>query len=155
MMFKRKPDFVIGGDADPYLHRWYLIPRNRWLNLYLHHFMRSDDDRAMHDHPWWWMSVILAGPGYYEHTPTGIFWRKPWRPRFGKATALHRVELSHIGQPYHPYDWPETPVWTLFLTGPRVREWGFQCPKGWTHWRIFCGLPAGQNGGAKGPGCDV
>ena len=40
-------DLVVGGDADPYLRRWWLIPRNRIFNVYLHHFMRSDDDRVL------------------------------------------------------------------------------------------------------------
>jgi hypothetical protein len=25
------------------------------------------------------------------------------------------------------------PAWTLFITGPRWREWGFHCPQGWIH----------------------
>jgi hypothetical protein len=43
---KRAPDQVIGGRERPYMLRWYLIPRNRFCNIYLHHFLRSDDDRA-------------------------------------------------------------------------------------------------------------
>ena len=41
-----KPHFVIGGADDPYMLRWYLIPRNRRFNIYLHKFLRDDDDRA-------------------------------------------------------------------------------------------------------------
>jgi hypothetical protein len=57
----REPDLYIGGKDDPYLLRWYLIPRNRFFNVYLHKIVRSDDDRALHDHPWWWLSVMLKG----------------------------------------------------------------------------------------------
>ena len=49
---RRAPDFVIGGSDNPYLLRWFLIPRNPVFNVYLHKFMRSDDDRALHTHPW-------------------------------------------------------------------------------------------------------
>ena len=42
------PHMVIGGAEDPYLLRWYLIPRNPFVNVYLHKFLRSDDDRALH-----------------------------------------------------------------------------------------------------------
>ncbi len=42
----RKPDFIIGGPENPYLLRWYLIPQNRFFNVYLHKILRSDDDRA-------------------------------------------------------------------------------------------------------------
>lgn len=28
----RPPDVIIGGALHPYLRRWWLIPRNRWLH---------------------------------------------------------------------------------------------------------------------------
>jgi hypothetical protein len=49
---KRRPDFIIGGADNPYLLRWWIIPRNRWCNVYLHKILRDDDPRALHDHPW-------------------------------------------------------------------------------------------------------
>lgn len=64
----RPPDVVIGGEATPYTRRWWVIPRNRWFNVYLHHFLQSDDDRALHDHPWWNASLLLSG-SYREHVP--------------------------------------------------------------------------------------
>lgn len=57
----RAPDFVIGRTGDPYMERWWLIPRNRFFNIYLHRFWRSDDDRALHDHPWVNLSILLKG----------------------------------------------------------------------------------------------
>ncbi|MCO5085131.1 MAG: hypothetical protein M9939_26355 [Mesorhizobium sp.] len=139
---RRQPDICIGGEADPYMRRWWLIPRNRWFNIYLHHFMRSDDDRALHDHPWWNVSILLEG-SYTKHTieAGGVNRRTirtagDWKPR--TAASAHRIEL-HAG-----------PCWTLFITGPRIREWGFHCPQGWRHWRIFT---AGPNGETVGRGC--
>src|SRR5690606_37136256 len=91
----REPDFIVGRDAPAgaYLRRWYLTPwrnlqtrlrkraedaptrTNRAIahlvgllpNLYLHQFLRDDDDRALHDHPSWAASFMLQG-GYVEHT---------------------------------------------------------------------------------------
>jgi hypothetical protein len=63
----RKPDFIIGGADEPYMLRWWVIPRNRFFNIYLHHFLRSDEDRALHDHPWLNCSWLLDGR-YTEHT---------------------------------------------------------------------------------------
>lgn len=40
---------------------------------------------------------------------------------------------------------------TLFITGPRIREWGFWCPKGWRHWKEFT---APADSGNIGRGCD-
>jgi hypothetical protein len=58
----RNPDFVIGGNERPYLLRWWVIPRNPVFNVYLHCFLRSDDDRALHTHPWLFnVSWLLLG----------------------------------------------------------------------------------------------
>jgi len=56
---RRPPDFVIGPPDDPYMRRWWLLPRNRVLNVYLHHVRHDDDDRALHDHPWASLSILL------------------------------------------------------------------------------------------------
>lgn len=140
---KRPPDVIIGGTEQPYLRRWWLIPRNRFFNVYLHHFLRSDDDRALHDHPWWNLSVLLDGR-YVEHTieAGGINRRVSraagdWKLR--RAAAAHRIELD------------AGPCWTLFLTGPTLRAWGFHCPRGWVHWRDFTN-PA-DGGSTIGRGC--
>src|SRR4051795_4015193 len=78
--FWREPDFYIGGKVNPYLVRWWVIPRNRFFNVYLHKFLRDDDDRALHDHPWISLSFILRG-GYIEHTPGDVVirWADPHR----------------------------------------------------------------------------
>jgi len=57
----KEPSIVIGHDGLPYLKRWYIIPRNKYFNIYLHQFLRSDDDRALHDHPWFSLSHIIEG----------------------------------------------------------------------------------------------
>lgn len=150
----RAPDFVIGELEDPYLKRWWIIPRNRFFNIYLHQILRSDDDRALHDHPWWNCSFILKG-GYWERTPAEIVWRKRWRPYFRRATAAHRLILPVQIDPLGPVAIKTAPCWSLFLTGPKVREWGFHCSKGWRHWREFCGVKENEaRGHEKGPGCE-
>ncbi len=41
-----------------YLYRWYVIPRNRRLNIYLHKFGASDDQsNGLHDHRWDFISM--------------------------------------------------------------------------------------------------
>lgn len=140
---RRPPDFVIGGGENPYLRRWWIIPRNRVFNVYLHHFLRSDDDRALHDHPWINLSVLLAG-SYVEHMPGGKALRVEGDLIARGPRAAHRVALLADQD-------GEMPVWTLFITGPKVREWGFHCPRGWRHWRDFTAGPRGER---VGRGCD-
>lgn len=163
---RRTPDFVIGGNARPYLRRWWLTPWRRWTEaakshprplvralgrlgellpcVYLHQFLRSDDDRALHDHPWANLSILLRGV-YVEHTidAGGIHRRDvliagDWRLRWSGRIA-HRVELT-VG-----------PCWSLFITGSRYREWGFHCADaGWVHWKRFT---APHDKGDVGRGC--
>jgi hypothetical protein len=126
-----EPQIIGGGQAETYLTRWFVVRRanaKHWprFNIYLHNFNRSDDDRALHCHPWWSISILLKG-NYLEHAADGaVKLRRPFRPTCRSATTAHRVELID-----------GKPVWTLFITGPKVRDWGFHCPKGWLYWREF------------------
>lgn len=133
MQLTRQPDRIIG---DNYLYRWYVIPRNRFLNIYLHKFIASDDDRALHDHPWLSVSFLLKGEmiehllSQKRHVPVFI-------PVFRLAKHAHRLEVV------------KSPVWTVFITGPNIRQWGFLCPKGWVHWSKF----TDSSGNSVGVGC--
>lgn len=137
----RPPDFVIGhAPLGDYLRRWYVVPRNAGLNLYLHEFVRSDDDRALHDHPWDNASMILRGE-YDEHMPGEVIRRSAGDVVSRSAADRHRVELVN-----------EAPVVTLFATGPKIREWGFWCDGGdrFVHWRDFT---SEGDRGSIGRGC--
>jgi hypothetical protein len=142
--FKRPPDFVIGPKETPYLRRWWILPRNRFFNIYLHNILRDDDDSALHDHPWHNVSIVLSG-GYWEYTPSDMCWRAAGSITFRKATQAHRLALKWDDSTPHG-----KPTWTLFITGPVIREWGFHCPKGWRHWRDFVDE---RDTGAIGRGC--
>lgn len=131
----RQPDFVIG---DNYLRRWWVVPRNEGCNVYLHEINRSDDDRALHDHPWDNTSQILLG-SYVEHTPDGSFQRAAGDIVTRKATDAHRLEIE-----------PGQSAISLFITGPKLREWGFHCAQGWRHWQDFVDE---RDHGKVGRGC--
>lgn len=141
---RRPPDFVIGSPDRPYLRRWWIIPRNTIFNIYLHEFLRDDDDRALHDHPWFNLSILLRGD-YVE-----------WRALRG--TDRLRPRIRYVGAVIARSPWTShrisllrgRPCWTLFITGPRLRQWGFHCPRGWVHWKIFTDE---QDSGQVGRGC--
>jgi hypothetical protein len=137
----RPPDVVIG---DQYLHRWWVIPRNRWFNIYLHHFLGSDDPAALHDHPWTNISCLIRGR-YKEHTIAkgGTHYVKTFDEGELKArmgSYAHRVEL-----------FPGETTWTLFITGPKYRHWYFHCKKKLVHWADYVSNSAGQS--RIGSGC--
>ena len=136
----RPPDFVIG---DRYMERWWVIRRNRFFNIYLHRFWHSDDDRALHDHPWFNLSYLLKG-AYVEHTISagGVHHARRYETgnvKFRLPWAAHRIEIN------------EAPVWSLFVTGPVLRTWGFHCEKGWRPWQQFVDK---TDKGSVGRGCD-
>lgn len=152
---RRRPDFVIGGAERPYLRRWWVIPRNRIFNVYLHEFLRSDDDRALHSHPWHFNLSILLRGGYLEHTPSGAIRRRAGDWKFRWGAAWHRVELlrtwSGFSRAERAIVGDEEPCWTLFVTGPNVRQWGFDCGGRFVHWKEF--TEPGDKG-SIGQGCE-
>lgn len=150
----RGPDLTIGPRDAPQTLRWHIFRWRGW-QLALHKWLRSDDDRALHDHSGHNLSIIL-NKGYWElvrtQTSKGAVYdlwryRRPFVPYFRRADAAHRIALA-----------PATaPVWSLWLRWPPIREWGFHCPKGWRHWKDYCDTRDYSTPGSSstvGPGCD-
>lgn len=148
-------------NVSAYMHRWWRIARNWAFNIYYHVVLRSDDDRALHDHPWFSFSIVLEG-GYYEHTiQAGGIHRKIWKGP-GSMTfrwtgsKAHRLELQRVPlmeAPLHSLvgreveisgatnQMVEVPAVTIFITGPVLRRWGFHHESGWVDaydWDAFC-----------------
>lgn len=128
----------------PFLRRWFVIPKNRWCNIYLHKFMRDDEDRALHDHPWWNVSILLIGQ--YIEVTAGFLGedRKLYTAgdmKFRSPTYAHRIELVRTRLTGHKRTKAQRkrgqPSWSLFITGPVRRIWGFHCPGGWRDQREF------------------
>lgn len=87
---------IDGGPPRDYLKRWHLLPRNRWFNIYLHHFVHGDDDRALHDHPWASASLLLEGR-YREHTSEWMYDAPVDGSEAG--VAAHNAELWRLYTP--------------------------------------------------------
>lgn len=126
MMFKR---FDIQINGDVYMRRWTIV-RLFGLKLMLHKMERPDADRCLHDHPWWFISLVLRR-GYMEEVmtdggTTDFNWNWPGKLLFRGMMHTHRV--SNL---------PNGPCWTLVLRGRRRREWGFHTIHGWMPWRMF------------------
>lgn len=131
----RQPDFTVGfPETGIYLKRWWLIPRNPFFNVYYHNFKRSDVDLALHNHSYINMSFLLDGE-YFEHTEKNVFNREVGDIKIRLPQTLHRIELKSKCPPMQLFNLMAAPgslnpipmeCWSLFITGPRVREWGFQ-----------------------------
>lgn len=136
---------TIGNPECPLMVRWTL--ETPIGSVRLHKFMKGDEVRALHDHPWWFLTFPLSGRGYMDMTycwecggnglagatggPTGyapcsapgcvdgrVERHVPaWRLTRRKAGHTHAVQLID-----------ERPVWTFIVTGRKLRHWGFWMP---------------------------
>lgn len=100
----------LGLDECPYVIRW--IAETPWLSVRVHHWIASDDPRGHHDHPWSFLTFVLRG-GYEDRSPDGTDYLKAPAVRFRSALHRHYVYPDEDG------------CWTLLLTGPIIRPWGF------------------------------
>lgn len=145
---RRPPDFIIQRGGEPQLLRWHML-KTRYCGLYLHCFTRDDDDRALHDHPWPSLSIMLKG------TVRELYATRDFNPILNEGTAerLH-VEGDVIFRKAsfaHRILVPGEPAWTLFFVGPRIRAWGFWCAHGWRPWQVFVDQ---SDSGKIGRGCE-
>ena len=130
---------------DGYMLRWWLVPYSstaegegcgpvswrrpiaKMLQLFgiavrIHLILRSDDARHMHNHPWWFVSLLLDGeyveqqPVYIEGRYSGCSSKRFFAGSiiFRRASTIHRLHL-----------FPGESVLTMFVTGPRGQAWGF------------------------------
>ena len=116
---------------DKYMERFPLIPKNPFFNPYLHWWLGNDSlDRGLHDHPWWTLSIHLWGPRLGEYSLDG-----PIRKRLTvRYRELPRIVIRSPKHAHAVVKSGRQPALTLFLTGPRVRRWGFWTrrePVGW------------------------
>ena len=111
----------------PYLKRWELRRNHPSFDIYLHQFLRSDDNRALHDHTAASIGIIVCGR--YTEWLQGN--RRETRTEgdviVRRAMTAHRIEINEA---------EPAPI-TIFLRGRKTRDWGFYCPSGWRHHRDF------------------
>lgn len=131
----------IGGTEDPLVIRWILF-RTPWCAVFLHKLCRSDYERALHDHPWPFVSIVLKGE-YLEVVTenNAAIHRRRWSVAYRPAAWRHRVVLTRekinfrATTPRSELHVPYRPCWTLMLVGPRQRRWGFWVDGQFCWWR--------------------
>ncbi|MCR8922685.1 hypothetical protein NO559_07880 [Dasania sp. GY-MA-18] len=113
-----KPARLIEINDRPYLYRIYL---GSVLScpIYLHHFVSGDGDRAVHDHPFHGLSLVLAG-SYFERVLVRMDW-----PCMHTTTRFVQFFNWIPADKAHQIIEPEPNTWTLFITGKHFKGWGF------------------------------
>lgn len=126
------PDVLIIDES--YMERWWIwvqpgrsdvppqVPTKWHSQSYLHRINGPDYGRALHDHPWWNVSIVLSG-SYTEVLEDRCVLRKAGDIVFRRAKTAHRIADVERG------------TVSLFLTGRKVREWGFRTQAGFLPWR--------------------
>jgi hypothetical protein len=165
---RRTPYFhLYHADGTIYMERYWIVPSARpgsaskagcyvatwrqpirWIlqklgiAVRLHCIHTPDLDRAMHDHPWTFISVVLRG-WYIE--------ARPLRPESFLPTSSdpeEEMEQSHpraaggyaLRRFYHRHKITAVSpggVWTLFVTFRKRQPWGFYTPGGKIWWQVF------------------
>lgn len=99
----------LGPEQCPYVVRW--VVGCRWFSIRLHHWLRSDDTRHAHDHPWDFVSVVLCG-SLVDRTEASDEYRGWLNVKRFQAEHRHMVVVDR-------------PAWTLLICGPERRTWGY------------------------------
>lgn len=134
---------IRGKDGSLYMDRWYILYFPNLFSVRIHHIVRPDLDRWPHDHPWRFISIILRG-GYEEEVCTPENFQAVQTPGLGRIWMPHRIRkirrfnhktntdlhrITHFAR--------RSGAWTLVITGPERREWGFMTADGWVSRKVF------------------
>lgn len=120
----------LGKPECPYAYRWVIILFG--YSIRVHYWLRSDDKRYMHDHPWSFFTIVLRG-WYWDvsektanYKPQGAIQTETDGENivseyintyaYRKANHKHYVEI------------PKPGVITLLFCGRPHRKWGFWIP---------------------------
>ncbi len=153
LVIARTPYLHIRSDdgLEVYIGRWWLftgtqLARICWIpwSIRVHHIMRADADRDLHDHPWDALTVILHGwyteQRLLEHDDpvlrglnvpasalaTEYIDRRPGNTAQRKHGEYHRIDEVSAGG-----------VYTLFITNRWKGDWGFLVNVVKIKWQIY------------------
>lgn len=122
-----------GGEL--HFRRWRIL-ETPWFNIYIHGIYKEDEEAHLHDHPWNYLSIVLRG--YFSERTLNYDVitdenKKEWKSRrieenvigpssfiYRKAESFHKIQKLHSNA-----------VFTLFFTGKRKREWGYDLSGNW------------------------
>lgn len=135
--------YTIETDGSKYLTRILLsrllgLKEKLGVGVYLHNFHREDIDRHLHNHPWKWaVSFVLSGSYDEERLVENLVHSGGW----DYTTHVRRVRFFNRlnRNDYHKVERLDGDVWTLFITGPRVQDWGFLVDGQHVPWKKYLG----------------
>lgn len=160
---ERNTENPMWKESPPEQGNWFYRFICHHIAIRAHSILRSDQDRHLHDHPAWSVSIVLSG-GYWEVCEPG---------RYSLANPLHyQARLSGVamGAPQNKIDigvaalhnihWrdpgavvfrkataahrlilpPNTITKSIFAMGRKTNRWGFYTDTGKIGWREYLGV---------------
>ena len=148
------------ADGEVFLDRWG-VEHKRLGGVFLHRMDAPDPGVDLHDHPWWFVSIIIAGGYLEERAPIrlALDWavlddldhrdpcrghevdRRRWSIKALRLDEAHSIKALHGRR-----------SWSLVVHGPTRRGWGFYTPDGWLPWRRY---EQTEHGSRRGAVCDI
>lgn len=132
------------ADGDIYLDRWG-IGHDKVGRVLVHRMQAPDPGVDLHDHPWWFVSIVLWG-GYLEQRASTrsapALAREAERLGIGlRGTTGRRrmfsVRTMRLDECHTITQLRRRTCWTLVIGGPRRRVWGFYLPTGWVDEKTY------------------
>jgi hypothetical protein len=113
------------SDGRVYLNRWGL-GHDRVGGILLHRMDAPDPGIDLHDHPWFFVSLILWG-GYTEaRANVRLPEEQEWVNRWPGSIRTMRLDECHTITAL-----ARKHSWSVVINGPRRRIWGFYTPEGY------------------------
>lgn len=122
-----RPTRLISIEGQPYLERYFI---GQWMGItvYLHRFVRDDDERSLHNHPWRHaLSLVLCGS--YTETQAVSATHAHICTCKENLVWLHKETVRWFNyirrDDFHQITGVRPETWTLFLHTRWRFRWGF------------------------------
>jgi hypothetical protein len=107
-------------DGTDYLVRLRIV-QTPWFGIYLHDIHKDDGDRAPHNHPWSFVSIVLRGDYTERLYPDPLGRPEHYVLQRHGARSVHGMGRKSA----HRIVDAAPRLKTLILTGRRQASWGF------------------------------
>jgi hypothetical protein len=135
--FMKWADIPDARDENRVYLRRLRILQTPWFALYLHFIYLPDEDRAPHDHPFGFLSLIVRG-GYTERLYHQLGGRQLSKYQRTENRTWRRGTIHTTSKRVAHMIWDLTPgTVTLVVAGRKKRDWGFWTEEGFVPWQQY------------------
>lgn len=96
-----------------HFRRWQIL-WTPWFSIWIHGIYSADKDEHLHNHPWDYFSLVLKG-SFLEETESGTKIMRPLSYVKRDGSEFHKIKILFTPK-----------VYTLFITSPPKRDWGYK-----------------------------